>query len=78
VISLKKFLEGGNLVKQIMHPLDTSLDALPTTFTKTTCKGQAWVGSNHCFPGNSWWHVKQVEQGSMDMTQSKGIKWKDL
>jgi hypothetical protein len=56
---------------------DASLDALPTTFSKTTCKGQAWVGSKHCFVGNSWWHVKQVEQGSMDMTQSKGIKWKD-
>jgi hypothetical protein len=56
---------------------DASLDALPTTFIKTTCKGQAWVGSKHCFAGNSWWHVKQVEQGSMDMTQSKGIKWKD-
>jgi hypothetical protein len=37
-------------------------------------KGQAWEGSNHCFAGNSWWHVKQ---GSMDITQSKGIKWKD-
>jgi hypothetical protein len=22
------------------------------------------------FAGISWWHVKQVEQGSMDMTQS--------
>jgi hypothetical protein len=53
---------------------DESRDALPTTFIKTTCKGQAWVGSKHCFAGNSWWHVKQ---GSMDMTQSKGIKWKD-
>jgi hypothetical protein len=53
---------------------DAALDALSTTFIKTTCKGQAWVGSKHCFAGNSWWHVKQ---GSMDMTQSKGIKWKD-
>jgi hypothetical protein len=50
---------------------NTSLDALSTTFIKTTCKGQAWVGSKHEFAGNSWWHVKQVEQGSMDMTQSK-------
>jgi hypothetical protein len=56
---------------------DASLDNLPTTFIKTTCKGQAWVGKNHYFAGNSWCHVKQVEQGSMDMTQSKGIKWKD-
>jgi hypothetical protein len=56
-----------------MH-LDASLDALPTTFIKTTCKGQAWVGSKHCFVGKSWWHVKK---GSMDMTQSKDIKWKD-
>jgi hypothetical protein len=56
---------------------NTSLDALSTTFIKTTCKGKAWVGSKHDFAGNSWWHVKQVEQGSMDMTQSKSIKWKD-
>jgi hypothetical protein len=53
---------------------DASLGALPTTFIKTTCKGQAWVGRKLFFAGNSWWHVKQ---GSMDMTQSKGIKWKD-
>jgi hypothetical protein len=50
---------------------NTSLDPLSTTFIKTTCKGQAWVGNKHDFAGNSWWHVKQVEQGSMDMTQSK-------
>jgi hypothetical protein len=56
---------------------DASLDALSTTFIKRTSKGQAWVDSKHCFAGNSWWHVKKVEQGSMDMTQSKGIKWKD-
>jgi hypothetical protein len=77
VLSLKTCLEGGNLVnKSCMHH-NTSLDALSTTFIKTTCKGQAWVGSKHDFAGNSWWHVKQVEQGSMDMTQSKSIKWKD-
>jgi hypothetical protein len=46
------------------------LDALSSTFIKTTCKGQAWVGSKHNFAGNSWWHVKLVEQGRMDMTQS--------
>jgi hypothetical protein len=56
---------------------DASLDALPTTFIMTTCKRQAWVGCKHCFARNSLWHVKQLEQGSMDMTQSKGIKWKD-
>jgi hypothetical protein len=56
---------------------NASLDALSTTFIKTICKGQAWVGSKHDFAGKSWWHVKQVEQGSMDMTQSKSIKWKD-
>jgi hypothetical protein len=44
-----------------------SLDALSRTFIKTTSKGQAWVGNKHDFAGNSWWHVKQVEQGSMDM-----------
>jgi hypothetical protein len=49
-----------------MHaPLDTLL----STFIKSTCKGQAWVGRKHNFAGISWWHVKQVEQGSMDMTQ---------
>jgi hypothetical protein len=54
---------------------DASQNALPTTFIKVTCKGQAWGGgSKHCFEGNSWWHVKQR---SMDMTQSKGIKWKE-
>jgi hypothetical protein len=56
---------------------NASLDAFPTTFINITCKGQAWVGSKHDFAGNSWWHVKQVEQGSIDMTQSKDIKWKD-
>jgi hypothetical protein len=56
---------------------NASLDALSITFIKTTCKAQAWVGSKHDFARNSWWHVKQMEQGSMDMTQSKGIKWKD-
>jgi hypothetical protein len=49
---------------------NASLDALSTTFIETTCKGQALVGNKHDFAGNSWWHVKQVEQGSMDMTQS--------
>jgi hypothetical protein len=29
------------------------------------------IGSKHCFAGNSWWHVKQVERGGMDMTQKK-------
>jgi hypothetical protein len=28
------------------------------------------VGSKHAFAGFSWWHVKQLEQGSMDMTES--------
>jgi hypothetical protein len=28
-----------------MH-LDASLDALPTTFIETTCKGQAWVAAS--------------------------------
>jgi hypothetical protein len=53
---------------------DASRDALPTTFIKVTCKAQAWRGNKNCFAENSWWHVKQ---GSMDMTKSKGIKWKD-
>jgi hypothetical protein len=49
--------------------MHAALDALSSTFIKTTCKGQAWVGSKHAFVGISWWHVKQVEQESMDMTQ---------
>jgi hypothetical protein len=32
-------------------------------------KGQAWWAASINFAGISWWHVKQVEQGSMDMTQ---------
>jgi hypothetical protein len=47
---------------------DASLDALSTTFINTTCKGQACVGSKHCYTGNSWWHVKQ---GSMDILKAK-------
>jgi hypothetical protein len=31
-------------------------------------------GQQAFFAENSWWHLKQR---SMDMTQSKGIKWKD-
>jgi hypothetical protein len=46
------------------------LDTLSSTFIKTTCKGQAWWAASINFAGISWWHVKQVEQGSMDMTQS--------
>jgi hypothetical protein len=46
------------------------LDTLSSTFTKSTCKGQAWWAASMNFAGISWWHVKQVEQGSMDMTQS--------
>jgi hypothetical protein len=53
---------------------DASGDALPTTFIKATCKGQAWVGSKPCFAENSWRHVKLR---SMDMPQRKDIKWKD-
>jgi hypothetical protein len=46
------------------------LDTLSSTFTKSTCKGQAWWAASINFAGISWWHVKQVELGSMDMTQS--------
>jgi hypothetical protein len=46
------------------------LDTLSSTFAKSTCKGQAWWAASMNFAGISWWHVKQVEQGSMDMTQS--------
>jgi hypothetical protein len=46
------------------------LDTLSSTFTKSTCKGQAWWEASINFAGISWWHVKQVEQGSMDMTRS--------
>jgi hypothetical protein len=53
---------------------DASRDALPTTFIKATCKGQAWVGNKPCFAKKSWKHVKQR---IMDKAQSKDIKWKD-
>jgi hypothetical protein len=46
------------------------LDSLSPTFTNSTCKGQAWWAASINFAGISWWHVKQVELGSMDMTQS--------
>jgi hypothetical protein len=75
VLSLKKSLEGGNQVKQIMHA-PWCITGCPSNnfhqghMQRTSMGG----GSKHCFVGNSWWHVKQ---GSMDMTQSKGIKWKD-
>jgi hypothetical protein len=46
------------------------LDFLSSTFTNSTCKGQAWWAANINFAGISWWHVKKVELGSMDMTQS--------
>ena len=46
------------------------LDSLLSTFTNSTCKGQAWWAASINFAGFSWWHVKQVELGSMDMTQS--------
>jgi hypothetical protein len=31
-------------------------------------QGQAWWAAS-ILCRNSWWHVKQVEQGTMDMTQ---------
>jgi hypothetical protein len=46
------------------------LGTLSSTFTKSTCKGQAWWAASINFVGISWWHLKQVEQWSMDMTQS--------
>jgi hypothetical protein len=46
------------------------LDTLSSTFIKTTCKGQALWAASINIAGISWWHVKQVEQGSMYMTQS--------
>jgi hypothetical protein len=38
-------------------------DTLSSTFTKYTCKGQAWWATSINFAGISWWHVKQVEHG---------------
>jgi hypothetical protein len=43
-------------------------------FHQTTCKGQAWGQPKLCFIGISWKHVRQ---GSMEVTQSKTIKWRD-
>jgi hypothetical protein len=41
------------------------LDTLSPTFTNSKSKGQAWWAESMNFAGISWWHVKQVEQGSM-------------
>jgi hypothetical protein len=52
---------------------DASRDALPTTFIKATCKEKHGREARPCFAEKSW---RNVKQRSMDMTQSKDIKWK--
>jgi hypothetical protein len=53
---------------------DASWDAPPTSFIKPHAKykhgGQPRLG----FAGISWIHVRQ---GSMEVTQSENIKWKE-
>jgi hypothetical protein len=53
---------------------DASWDAPPNIFYQTTCKVQAWGAAKALFAGISWMHVRQ---GSMEVTQSEIIKWKE-
>jgi hypothetical protein len=68
VFNLKHTLMEAIQFELIMY---APLDFLSSTFTNSTCKGQAWWAASINFAGISWWHVRQVELGSMD------IKWKD-
>jgi hypothetical protein len=53
---------------------DTSWDAPPTYFIKPHAKDKHGGQSRLCFAGISW---RNVKQGSMEVTQSKIIKWKE-
>jgi hypothetical protein len=52
---------------------DASRDAPPTSFIKPHAKDKHGGQPRLCFAGMSWRHVRQ---GSMEVTQSKIIKWK--
>jgi hypothetical protein len=53
---------------------DASQDAPPTSFIKPHAKDKHGGQPRPCFAGISRRHVKQ---GSMEVTQSKIIKWKE-
>jgi hypothetical protein len=61
VLSLKTCLDGGNLVKQIMHApwciTGCSSNNFHQGHMQRTSMGGG--GSKHCFAGNSWWHVNK-------------------
>jgi hypothetical protein len=53
---------------------DASWDAPPTSFIKQHAKDKHGGQPRLCFAGISWRHVRQ---GSMEVTQSENIKWKE-
>jgi single-stranded DNA-specific DHH superfamily exonuclease len=53
---------------------DASRDAPPTLIIKPHAKDKNGGQPKLCFAGISWRHVRQ---GSMEVTQSKTIKWRD-
>jgi hypothetical protein len=53
---------------------DASRDALPTSFIKPHAKDKHGGHPRLCFAGISWRHVRQE---SMEVSQSKIIKWKE-
>jgi hypothetical protein len=53
---------------------DTSWDAPPTYFIKPHAKDKHGGKTRLYFAGISWRHVRQ---GSMEVTQSENIKWKE-
>jgi hypothetical protein len=53
---------------------DKSWDAPPTYFIKPHEKDNHGGQPRLCFSGISWRHMRQ---GSMELTQSENIKWKE-
>jgi hypothetical protein len=47
------------------------LDALPTTFIKTTCKGQSWVDSK--WSKGAWTWLKAKASSGRTNNESKGV-----
>jgi hypothetical protein len=75
VISVNTCLEGGNLVNLTIHAPWYIMGCPPTSFIKPHAKYKHGGGQPRlCFAGISWTHVRQ---GSMEVTQSENIKWKE-
>jgi hypothetical protein len=74
VLGLKTCLDRGNLVNLTIHAPQCIMGCPPTSFIKPHANykhgGQPRLG----FAGISWMHVRQ---GSMEVTQSENIKWKE-